>query len=116
MTFEQYEIWLADLNPQIGTEPGKIRPVLVVQTDMLNKIPHMSVLICPITTNVVQNVKYLRVHVTAGMASLHNDCDIMIDQIRAIDSKRMIKRLGRLHPNLAKSVKEKLSIILSLND
>ena len=41
MTFEQYEIWLANLNPQIGTEPGKIRPVLVIQTDMLNKIPHM---------------------------------------------------------------------------
>jgi mRNA interferase MazF len=38
MTFEQYEIWLANLNPQIGTESGKIRPVLVVQTDMLNKI------------------------------------------------------------------------------
>jgi mRNA interferase MazF len=76
----------------------------------------MSVLICPVTTNVVQNAKYLRVHLTTGAASLHNDCDIMIDQIRAIDSKRMIKKLGSLQPDLVKSVKEKLSIILSLNN
>jgi mRNA interferase MazF len=116
MTFEQYEIWLADLNPQFGTEPGKIRPVLVVQTDMLNKISHASVLICPITTNVVPSAKYLRVHLTAGTASLHNDCDIMIDQIRAIDSKRMIRKLGNIHPELVKSVKENLSIILNLEE
>jgi hypothetical protein len=35
---KKYEIWLANLDPRIGTEPGKTRPVLIVQTDILNKI------------------------------------------------------------------------------
>ncbi|WP_462282126.1 type II toxin-antitoxin system PemK/MazF family toxin, partial [Salinivirga cyanobacteriivorans] len=33
MQIRQFEIWVADLNPQIGTEPGKTRPVLTIQTN-----------------------------------------------------------------------------------
>jgi mRNA interferase MazF len=52
MLIKQFEIWIADLNPQIGTEPGKTRPVIVIQSNLLNKIPHPSTLICPLTANV----------------------------------------------------------------
>ena len=52
MSIKQFEIWIADLNPKIGTEPGKTRPVLVVQTNLLNKISHSSTIVCPITTNI----------------------------------------------------------------
>ena len=114
MTFEQYEIWLADLNPQFGTESGKIRPVLIVQTDFLNRVFHSSVLICPITTRVVPSAMYLRVHLKAGIASLHEDCDIMIDQIRAIDSTRLIKRIGKLPAKFVQEVKNNLSIVLNV--
>ena len=38
MTAKKYEVWLANLNPEIGTESGKTRPVLIVQTDVLNNI------------------------------------------------------------------------------
>ena len=51
----QYEIWIADLNPQIGTEAGKLRPVLIVQTNLLYKIQHPSTIVCPITTNVLDD-------------------------------------------------------------
>jgi len=114
MIFEQYEIWLADLNPQMGTEAGKIRPVLVVQTDSLNRIPHSSVLICPLTTNVVRSAIYLRVHLKAGMASLSKDCDIMTDQIRAIDTRRLIRLLGKLPAKAIKEVRDNLRIALDL--
>ena len=114
MTFEQYEIWLADLNPQFGTESGKIRPVLVVQTDFLNRIPHSSVIICPITTHIVPSAMYLRVHLKAGMASLHQDCDIMIDQIRAIDKNRLMRRIGKLPVKSEQEVKDNLLIVLNL--
>jgi len=40
MNIKQYEIWIADLNPQIGTEAGKTRPVIILQTNLLNKIDH----------------------------------------------------------------------------
>ena len=114
MTFEQYEIWLADLNPQFGTESGKIRPVLIVQTDFLNRVPHSSVIVCPITTNVVPSARYLRVHLKAGIASMQKDCDIMTDQIRAIDTKRLIKRIGRLPIQSLQEVKNNLRIVLDL--
>jgi len=114
MTFEQYEIWLADLNPQFGTESGKVRPVLIVQTDFLNHVSHSSVLVCPITTNVVASAMYLRVHLKAGIASLHQDCDIMPDQIRAIDTKRLIKNLGILPAKSVQEVKNNLRVVLDL--
>ena len=115
MSIKQFEIWIADLNPQIGTEPGKTRPVLVVQTDLLNKLPHPSTIVCPITTNVEKEADILRVHLKKGVANLHEDCDIMIDQIRAIDNKRLVKKVGRLPSELIKTVKENIIITLDLD-
>lgn len=114
MSTKQFEIWIADLNPKIGTEPGKTRPVLVIQTNLLNKIPHPSTLICPITTNVQKSSEILRIHIKKGIANLHQDCDIMIDQIRAIDNKRLIKRAGKLPRELSEIVKENLKIIIDI--
>ncbi len=110
----QYEIWIADLNPQIGTEAGKSRPVLIVQTNLLNKIQHPSTIVCPITTNVLDDSDILRVHLKKGMANLHENCDIMIDQIRAIDNKRLIKKVGNLPTDLIEKIKENISIIIDL--
>ncbi len=56
MDIKQFDIWLADLNPSIGTEPGKKRPVVIVQTDLLNET-HLSTLICPITSNFQQEIE-----------------------------------------------------------
>ncbi|MEC5167541.1 mRNA interferase MazF [Flavobacterium sp. PL11] len=114
MQINQFEIWIADLNPQIGTEPGKTRPVLIVQTNLLNKIPHPSTVVCPITTNVENDSDILRVHLKKGMANLHENCDIMIDQIRAIDNKRLIKKVGILPSDLIQKIKENISIIIDL--
>jgi len=87
MAVKQFEVWIADLNPRIGTEAGKTRPVLIVQTDLLNKIGHPSTLVCPITTHVQKEAVIIRVHLKRGEANLHEDCDVMIDQLRAIDNK-----------------------------
>ena len=114
MPIKQFEIWLADLNPQIGTEPGKTRPVLVIQTNLLNKIPHPSTIVCPITTNVKRDSEILRVHLKDGNANMPKACDIMIDQIRAIDNKRLIKKIGDLPVDLIEKVKENIQIVLDL--
>lgn len=111
----QFEIWIADLNPQIGTEPGKTRPVLIMQTNLLNEIPHPSTIVCPITTNVQKNATILRVHLKKGNANLTDDCDIMIDQLRAIDNKRLIKKIGNLPKQLVEKVKENVGIVLDLS-
>jgi len=115
MIAKKYEIWLANLDPRFGTETGKTRPVLVVQTDLLNKV-HPSTLICPITTNVKLESKILRVNIKKGTAKVKEDCDVMIDQLRAIDNKRLIKKIGELPKELSERVKGNIKIILDLDD
>lgn len=114
MVIQQFEIWLADLNPQIGTEPGKTRPVLIIQTDLLNKLPHPSSIVCPLTTNVELRSDILRVHLKKGEANLDQDSDVMIDQIRAIDNKRLIKKIGNLPVRFISVIKTNIRIILDL--
>ena len=111
---KQFEVWIADLNPKIGTEPGKTRPVLVVQTNLLNSIPHPSTIVCPISTNVKRDAEILRVHLKKETANLHQPCDIMIDQLRAIDNNRLIKKIGILPVEIIEMVKENLAIIMDL--
>jgi mRNA interferase MazF len=113
MKAKQFEIWIADLNPTKGTEPGKIRPVIVVQSDLLNK-HHPSSIICPLTTNVQKDSEILRVHLKKGCCGLNEACDIMMDQTRAIDNKRLIKRLGIAPTEVISILKENLKIILDL--
>lgn len=110
----QFEVWLADLNPQIGTEPGKARPVLIVQSNLLNRAKHPSTLVCPITSNVSQNAEILRLHIKKGEAGLEKESDILIDQIRAIDNRRLMKRFGKLPNALADQVKTNMLIVLDL--
>ena len=114
MPIKQFEIWIADLNPQIGTEPGKTRPVLVIQTNLINKIPHPSTIVCPITTNVKKGSEILRIHLKKGTANFHQACDVMIGQVRAIDNKRLTKKIGVLPDELVDLVKENIQIVLDL--
>jgi len=113
MKLKQYDIWIADLNPRFGTEAGKTRPVVIVQTDLLNKY-HPSTIICPITTNVNLDAEILRVHLRKGSAKLKEDCDIMIDQVRAIDNKRLLKKIGELNQEQINFIKSNLEIIFDL--
>lgn len=115
MTINQYEIWIADLNPQIGTEAGKTRPVLVVQTNLLNNIPHPSTMVCPITTNVQKDSDILRVHLKKGVANLYENCDVMIDQIRAIDNTRLVIKVGSLPQVLINKIKENIAMLMDLD-
>lgn len=112
MRIKQYDIWLADLNPQIGTEPGKTRPVLIIQTNLLNSLPHPSTLICPITSKTTSESNILRVHLKSRESGMTKDSDIMIDQLRAIDNKRLIKKLGSLSEEKINSVIQNIKIIL----
>ena len=57
MKLKQFDIWLADLNPRLGTEAGKTRPVVIVQTDLLNDF-HLSTVICPITSKVNKEIEF----------------------------------------------------------
>lgn len=84
------EIWLANLNPPHGTEPGKTRPVLVIEAQALLDAGHPSTYVIPLTTQLIENVEPLRIRIRAAQ-SLARDSDLLIDQMRAIDNGRLIQ-------------------------
>ena len=83
------EVWLANLDPRRGTEPGKTRPVLLVQAQALLDAGHPSTLVVPLTTNLIDDAEPLRVRV-APSQRLRRASDLLIDQLRAIDNRRLI--------------------------
>jgi len=111
MEIKQYDIWIADLNPSRGTEPGKTRPVVVIQTDLLNDT-HLSTIVCPITTKVQPEAEILRVHIKRGQ--LNTSSDILVDQIRAIDNKRLVKKVGKLNAEQIRKLKSNILVVLEL--
>lgn len=113
MNKKRFEVWLADLNPQIGSESGKVRPVVIVQTDLLNKT-HPSTIICPITTQVEQKSEILRVHLKDNEGGLNHKSDILVDQLRAIDNKRFIKKLGVISSESQNKLEANIHTVLDL--
>ncbi len=106
-------LYLADLSPRYGTEPGKLRPVLVVQTDLLNETGHPSTWVLPCTTRLIgENI--LRVVLPRGLAGNTRECEVMIDQSRAIDNRRLRRKLGTLQAIIFDEVKQKLRSVAEL--
>ena len=112
MEIRKGHVYTADLNPHIGTEPGKVRPVVVVQTDLLNGV-HPSTVICPITTRIQPEAQVLRVHLAGGEAGLKKASDVMVDQVRTIDNRRFLEETGKLSLRSLEKLMRNLHILLS---
>lgn len=106
-------LYLADLSPRLGTEPGKTRPVLVVQTDLLNETDHPSTWILPYTTRLAGD-NLLRVALPRGVAGNREDCEVMVDQSRAIDNSRFAKELRPLPATILAEIEDKLRLLAGL--
>ncbi len=103
-------MYLADLNPRYGSEAGKVRPVLVIQTNHLNEANHLSTWILPCTTRLTGE-SIIRVFLPKKAAGNEQDCEIMIDQNRSIDNSRIKKELGPMPSLILKEIKEKLKLL-----
>jgi mRNA interferase MazF len=104
-------LYVADLNPRFGTKPGKVRPVVVVQTDALNRV-HPSTIICPLTTKVAGFPSLLRVALPKGVTGLERASDILIDQVKAIDNRRLRRTLGPLPDPYLAELRHKVLLVL----
>ena len=81
------EIWVANLNPNKGSEAGKIRPVVVLQADELTATGLGTIMAAPLTTQLWPVFEPLRVKISAR-DRLEKDCHVMVEQTRAFDRSR----------------------------
>ena len=82
------EVWVANLNPNKGSETGKIRPVVVFQENRLTAAGLPTVIVIPLTTQLRKGLEPLRVAIRAR-DRLGKDCHVMTEQIRALDRSRI---------------------------
>ena len=113
--FERGSIYLAKLYPSKGHEPGKTRPILILQTNVLNQISHSTVIIVPLTTQLIPDAYPLRYPVGKRDKLLRNS-ELLCDQIRAIDINRILpEKLASLSEQEMLEIEYQIQIILDFN-
>ncbi len=81
------EIWVGNLNPNRGAEPGKIRPVLILQGDDLIRSSLDTVVVLPLTTK-IQAERHLLRPILSPRAALHSQSQVLVDQPRSLDRSK----------------------------
>ena len=93
MIVKRGEIWLADLNPSRGSEQAGVRPVLIFQSDTINRFT-TTVLAIPFTTNLRRASLPSCVQISEGDGGLTSDSVALCHQLRALDQMRLRRKLG----------------------
>ena len=116
MGFRRGAIHVANFNPSKGTEPRKIRPCLIIQSDLLSDAGHPSTTVLPLSTQLIDDAAPLRFRVTAR-ERLREDSDVMVDQARTIDNTRISSdALATLEGSEVAAIEEYLKIVLGFDE
>ena len=113
MNIKRGDIFLAGLDPVIGKEIAKTRPVVVVSNDVNNKFSG-TITVLPITSKNLEKVYPFEVFIPRGKSNLPKDSKVKADQIRTLDRGRLIKFIGKLDTEHIDEIYKSLQIHLSL--
>jgi len=106
---------LVNFDPTIGSEIKKTRPALIIQNDIANHYSPITI-VAAITSQIGERIYPTEVLIEAGQSDLDNRCVVLLNQIRAIDKRRLVKRLAVFDSVLMKKVNQALEISLGLVD
>lgn len=113
--FKRGDVMLVNLEPTIGSEQqGKSRPCLVVSPEALNEV-FRGIIVCPITD--AKHLKQSKLGLTflpAGEGGLNKDSLVIAFQLRMIDKRRIIRKLGSIADSFLIDVNESLQAVLDL--
>jgi mRNA interferase MazF len=113
------DVYYADLSPVVGSEQGGIRPVLIVQNDTGNKYSP-TVIAAAITSRTGKTKLPTHIEVSAGIdrngakSGLPKNSVILLEQIRTIDKKRLMERMGKLDETTMQQVNSAIGISFGL--
>lgn len=98
--FTQFDVWLINLDPTIGSEIKKTRPCVIISPNEINFLK--TVIVAPLTS------KGFKAPTRISCDFNETNSFILLDQIRAVDKKRLIKNLGKINIKVQKKVSETL--------
>ena len=112
------EIWLVDFEPRSGSEVGKVRPAVIVSNDHANEAARLRqrgvVTVVPITSNVTR-IHDFQVLLPASVTGLDHDSKAVAEHIRALDVRKLVRKVGTLTPELRFELEEAIMLHLALN-
>jgi len=107
-------LYVVDFNPRVRTKPGKLRPAVVVQDDLLNDAGYPSTIVLPTTTRLVETESPLRLRLPAGVGGLDHDSDVLVAQIIAVANESFRKELGGMPEELMAALCERVRSVMGL--
>ena len=96
MVISQGEVWWADLGEPVGSAPGFLRPVLVVQRDSLNQSKIATVICVPLTSNLKWGEAPGNVALRAKETGLPKESVANVSQIVSVDKQILTERAGKV--------------------
>lgn len=114
MNIEQGHCYLADLNPPRKSKPGKVRPVVVIQSSDTIEAGSPGIVVIPLTTKIMpENI--LRVRIQPGKElDIKKISDILLDQIHTIDRSLIIQDLGPILHSTFEKIQDGIRFLLKL--
>ena len=111
----RWHLYIVDLEPRIGTKPGKQRPCLAIQPSEFGEAGLESTVVLPLTTKIAPEIAFpLRVRIPKGTCGLERDSEALVDQILAWDNSLFQKELGLLPEALIEKVTSALRDFLDI--
>jgi len=111
--YKRGDIWLAALDPVVGSEQGNTRPVVIIQNDIANEYSPV-VVVAAITTTVSSKDYPTEVRALTPEGGLRSNSTILLNQVRTIDKRRLVEYWGTLNPSTMERVNTALKISLGL--
>ena len=107
------EVYLVNFDPMIGAEIRKTRPALILQNDIANRHSPLTI-VSAITSQFEEPLYPTEVLLKAGEGGTSKDSVILLNQIRSVDKRRLVRRLVTLSPESMQRVHRSLQICLGL--
>lgn len=114
MEIRRGHLYLVDFNPKIKTKPGKLRPAIVLQSDLVSEAGYPSTIVVPATTQLVEDAGLLRLRLKRGVAGIERDSDVLIGQLIAVANESFKREIGALPLALLRELERRVRIVLEL--
>lgn len=114
MEIKRGRLYVVDFNPRVKTKPGKLRPAVVLQSDLVNEAGYPSTIVIPTTTRLVDDPGILRLRIEKDQGGLARDSDLLLGQLIAVANESFRQEIGALPNDLMDEVGRRVRIILGL--